>query len=57
MCAYCCCFGLLLTADRRHRIADAIHQRFRNEIRLLLGNLMMDAPDPDRGALHCPVLD
>jgi hypothetical protein len=37
-------FGLLLAADREHRIADAIHQRFSNEIRVLLANPFVYAP-------------
>jgi hypothetical protein len=37
-------FGLLLICDRRRRIADAIHQRFSNEIRVLLANPYVYAP-------------
>lgn len=37
-------FGLLLRSDRHHRIADAIHQRFTNEIRVLLANPYVYAP-------------
>ena len=37
-------FGLLLQSDRHHRIADAIHQRFSNEIRVLLANPYVFSP-------------
>ena len=37
-------FGLLLRSDRQHRIADAIHQRFSNEIRVLLANPYVYGP-------------
>lgn len=37
-------FGLLLICDRGRRIANAIHQRFSNEIRVLLANPYVYAP-------------
>lgn len=37
-------FALLLRADHHHRIAGAIHQRFTNEIRVLLANPYVYAP-------------